>query len=1120
MNRSDTLWVATLLVLGAAGLLTFLHWQDRATPIASIDFKVSRDEAFNVARDYAEGHGHDLTGFEHAQTFGYDQAVQIFLQKTLGLEMSNALARDWVSVWTWRVRWFKPLDKEEIYIEVDPGGRIVAYKHAILDSEEGANLSIEEARAIASEDLTDRAGLDPADWMPIESSSEVRQARTDHTFTFRKRGWSAGDNGHYRLQVVVQGDAVGRYEEYVHVPETFLRAYRETRSRANLLFQVFSVLWIGLAIAVLVIVARRYRADTLPWRTGGIVGIAVTAAMIVVAINSWPTIRFQYETTQAYGTFVGMAVLQAIVGAIVFGGAVGLAGSAGQAVGWETFGQRVMPSLSIRGFVAGRFATSTLIGYGLAGVHLGYVVLFYLVGNRFGVWTPAELQDYSETFSTMFPWIYPLFVGLVASTSEEFLFRLVAISLMFRWTGIRWLSVLIPAIVWAFLHAHYPQEPIYIRGIELTVVGCIFGVAFLRWGIWSVVTSHYAFNAFVGAYPMINSSSIYFQVSGVAVVGLLALPLLAAIYGWATGRSDVTEPEEIAPAPVPESRVSDAQEVALDDGPSPSGWSLTREHRNLAAGVAVVGLAMTLGLPRTEFGEETLRLTADRVRAFAVADSVRTALGWDSSGSRTVTWYDDLLGRDDHTFLVRKLGPEAADSVIHVIAHPRRWTTRWFIPLEKTEWNVGVSPDGRVAYAERLLPDNTAGASMSKTEAQSLAGDFLRRHFDVDVSDNSQYKLLESIEEKHERRLDHTIVWERTDLKVEEGEFWVRVGVQGDEVGSFDFGFTAPESFVRALNERSLLDGVSRAVSTVCILVTVVLAGVLFLQLYRARTLDWRAGYAFGVLMGVSALMARLNDLPTIYAHYDTEQGLMTFLTSQSIGLMVLIAVLSLIAILAMGLANALSREELPGEVLPGRWVGGLFTGEIRGRLLLDCLLIAVALRLLWSGFGALRGYIDQTWFPELLNAEPHSPVAIESFLPILDQVANLSYLVLVLLGIYVAILVLKRTLKVWTRVCVAVVLYLLVVSLGEAETFWHGTVRMTLGALQALAMIAAARVLAGANVLAYFFAMVLGTLVLSGSRLMDTDVSTYQVSGGILLLLAICPFVYGLYTLNRPHES
>ena len=49
---------------------------------------------------------------------------------------------------------------------------------------------------------------------------------------------------------------------------------------------------------------------------------------------------------------------------------------------------------------------------------------------------------------------------------------------------------------------------------------------------------------------------------------------------------------------------------------------------------------------------------------------------------------------------------------------------------------------------------------------------------------------------------------------------------------------------------------------------------------------------------------------------------------------------------------------------------------------------------------------------------------------------------------------------------------------------------------------------------------MVLGTLVLSGSRLMDTDVSTYQVSGGILLLLAICPLVYGLYTLNRPHES
>ena len=71
----------------------------------------------------------------------------------------------------------------------------------------------------------------------------------------------------------------------------------------------------------------------------------------------------------------------------------------------------------------------------------------------------------------------------MATTVEEFLFRLVAISLLLRWFGKTWLAVLLPGVLWAFLHANYAQEPIYIRGLELTVVGVVFGLVFLRFGI-------------------------------------------------------------------------------------------------------------------------------------------------------------------------------------------------------------------------------------------------------------------------------------------------------------------------------------------------------------------------------------------------------------------------------------------------------------------------------------------------------------------------------------------------------------------------------------------------------------------------------------------------------------
>ena len=1119
MNRRDKVWVVTLLVAGAAGVWTYLNFQDKASPSASIDFKLSRDEAFDRGQAFASSLGHDLTTFESAQTFDYDQQGQIFLQKTLGLEASNALARDWLSIWHWQVRWFKPLEKEEIRVDLDPGGRVVFYRHLILDTDEGANLPIETARDTAHAFLRSRAGLDQDMWDPIESSSEVRKARTDHTFTFRKRGWSAGDDGHYRVKVVVQGDRIGWYSELLQVPESFERTYNETRSRANLLVQIFTTLWVALGIAILILVARRYRVGTLAWHNGGIVAVAVVTAMVVMALNSWPMIRYGYETTQAYGTYMGLVILSAIVGAVFLGGIVGLAGAAGQSIGRETFGLKAMPMLSFRGFVAGRFTTSTLVGYGLAGVQLGYVVLFYLIGNHFGVWTPAELQDYSETFSTMFPWIYPLFIGLIASTMEEFFFRLVAISLLMRWTGRKWLSVLIPAIVWAFLHADYPQEPIYIRGIELTIVGCIYGAAFLRWGIWSVVTTHYAYNAFLGAYPMMNSSSTYFQVSGAAVVALLSLPLLAALYGWVTGRSDTVEEEDVADTLQP-SALDVSLPQPVDDGPAPSSWSLTSRQRVIAAGVSIVGIAVMLGVSPTEFGKESFRMTVDRTAAFEVADSARASLGWDSADHRMVTSYEDHLGQDDHTYLIRKRSVSTADSLIHATAFPRRWVVRWFTPLEKTELNIGVSVDGEIAFAERLLPENAPGGTLSKEDAEALATEFLATRFGVDVSDTTRYKLLESIEERLESRLDHDIVWEHIGLKVEDGEFWVRVGLQGDEIGAFDLGFTAPEPFLRSLHEQTTVDGIVSGARMLVFIATIVLGGVVFLRLYRESKIAWRACYALGIVVGGSAILGSLNDLSTLYAGFDTEEALSTFIGSEVAGMLFGTVIISLLTILLVGLANGLFRDQWPHSAQPSRWLAGPFTGEVRGTLLLDSVLAGVSLQILVSGISTLRMVVSQTTFSQYVHATDFSPTGIETYVPVVAGVTELVFSIVMILLVFIAILVWKRSLKNDLYVGALALVVFCLMEVGDAEDTLHGFITLAMGIAHFFFVVWFCWLVVGSNVLAYFFAIALKALVETGSMMTRTDVFAFDLNGGLLILLAATPIVFGILTMDRSRDA
>jgi len=135
-----------------------------------------------------------------------------------------------------------------------------------------------------------------------------------------------------------------------------------------------------------------------------------------------------------------------------------------------------------RGLRSKEFFSSSVVGLCLAAAHIGFIVAFYMVATRLGAWAPQEL-NYSDSVNTAFPWISGVAIGLLASMNEEFTFRLFAIPLFMKFTRSRWVAVIVPAFLWSFLHSNYPQEPAYVRGIEIGIVGIIAGMVMLRWGI-------------------------------------------------------------------------------------------------------------------------------------------------------------------------------------------------------------------------------------------------------------------------------------------------------------------------------------------------------------------------------------------------------------------------------------------------------------------------------------------------------------------------------------------------------------------------------------------------------------------------------------------------------------
>ena len=119
-KRALLLWIA-LGILGAV----FAHkYFFRAFPEASVDFKVSRAEAQKRAKQFVEGLGENLNGYQSTIVFDVDENAKTYLERELGLQQANRLMSGELNIWYWEVRFFRPQQEEEFQVRVSPAGKL------------------------------------------------------------------------------------------------------------------------------------------------------------------------------------------------------------------------------------------------------------------------------------------------------------------------------------------------------------------------------------------------------------------------------------------------------------------------------------------------------------------------------------------------------------------------------------------------------------------------------------------------------------------------------------------------------------------------------------------------------------------------------------------------------------------------------------------------------------------------------------------------------------------------------------------------------------------------------------------------------------------------------------
>ncbi len=1110
------LWL--LAALAGAGVAYRYFFQ--AFPEASLNFQVTREAALQQAREFVTAQGIPLTDYQSTIVFDLDDDEKTYLEKEVGLDEANRLMSTEVNVWYWSARFFQPLQEEEFLVAVDPAGRIVGYGHTLPETASGARLDSAQAHAQAERFLRETLSvpLGSYTFLPEEANSTARPNRTDWSFTWERTGFRAKD-APYRVQVTLAGDRIGSYHEFLQVPEAWQRGYERMRSRNNLVAaaaMIFYALLVGAAFSVALSLARQGQA---PWASALRFGLFVAALYFVMQMNQWPLARSGYDTNGSYSSFIlnqfglaaGSSILLALMVVIaqVSGEPLYRASQPGH-LRLGSFAR--LPALRTK-----EFFCSGVIGLCMAAAHIGYVVLFYIVGRRFGVWAPQDLQ-YSDTLSTALPWIYPLTIGIYAATSEEFLFRLFAIPWLMRVTRSKFLAVVLPALAWGFLHANYPQEPAWIRGAEVGAIGIVAGWVMLRWGILATLVWHYTVDAFLIGLSLMRSADLYSRASG-TLVGLAALIPVAIAGVLYLRRGSFAEPSALLnrAEPLPEQPLSSP--TAVSARPAVLYSPLSARALALLALFAAAGAALVWTTKPARIGE-FVEFSLSASQAQARAAEILRQQGVDPGRylhAATVQYRFTPLANE---YLRRSIGIEAANRIYQEQVPAAYWTVRYFRDSEREEYVVVLRTDGALHTVRHTLAEEAPGANLTKEEAQARAEAYLLQAKTLDLG---QWNLIENRSEKRPARTDHLFTWEQmaalSSLDGDEGaHVRMEVQVQGDEASGYRVFIHLPEEWVRKQNEETLA-GTVQSNGFLALIgafgVAVLVAFVRHLRQPSAAAVPWRRLAKWSLPVLAAFVVTVLTRIPQYLAGYPTQNSFSNYLGMTGIGLVLSSAVLYAAVVVLWGLAWFFLARGYGSERLPGwRWMPPLYYR--------DALLVGLCGFGIAAGMARLREVVAQLWpvgqygFPASVPANP------DAALPALQVLASAVTTGFIAIGV----LALAAGFAAWyVRNPWMQALLLGLVALLGAPAWGGGSAggllqNVLIGWTGMLLIWWAVHRVVRFNVLGYFLAIALTVLAPAAAELLRQPNSYLSANGWTLVAAAILLLLWPIIAWQRGNRA
>ena len=931
MTRRPLFWIV-FSTLGVGGFFVAVWLFPVAFPIIDLDIELDQATAIAQAAELSDQYEWGPDEARSATTFGQlDPEVQTYVELEGGGRdvFVNLADQDIYHPYGWTVRRFQEGSVEESRVRFTPTGEAYGFRLGLSEDDPGGgNLSDDEALAVARATAAEW-DVDLTPFQLLESSQETQPGgRVDHTIVFERDDVNIAEAS-FRLRIRVAGDRASELAHFVQVPEAFSQRFADMRSANDeiaLVSQGFFLIVFALfaaGIGTVLMIRQRW----IVWRAPLVWG-AITAGLLGLnQLNVLPLSWNEYDTAISAGVFlfsqIGLAAL------IVLAGTPALAFFylAGESLGRKAFGSHPQqwrfwsPDVAASKPALGR----TIAAYLLAGMQLGYVVLFYLGTSRLdGWWAPAEALVQPDLLATFQPWLGAVSNSLLAALWEESLFRAVPIACAallgarFGRKGLWiWGMILLQAVVFAAGHANYPQQPSYARVIEISIPALIWGVVYLYYGLIPTILAHFTYDLSLFSIPLFASDvpGIGFDRAIVILVGLL--PLAIVLYARRKGRRRTEAPDwaynRAWSPPERKTRIEDV--VGSGDAPGETVQEVSRRALPVPTGaILVLGALGLIGAVTSFFvaGEQP-RFSQSRAQAIATARAAVEAQGDQVNEWEPLTSAPFQHG-PDHQYVFDEAGEAAYTGLLGRYLGEPRWIVR-FIDFEADaeervdEFRVHVDRDGQVLRIQHVLPEAREGAELDEDAARNLAQNTIEERFDLDRN-----QLVEVGAEQTSR--PNRVDWEFTfedpaALPQVDGEGQVIVRIAGDEPADILRRVDVPEEWQRSRDNAATLQTLLTGALVVLVVLTFGFACVLAVIALARGRLSVPTLVVMFVTVLVSMTLAQANSWPLLTAQFVSGQPWRLQAGIAAFGI-VLIALVAAAAIaLAGALAQAWHRDNL-----------------------------------------------------------------------------------------------------------------------------------------------------------------------------------------------------------------